>query len=215
MNKCENCEQHNNGEYGSGRFCSSKCARGFSTKNKRLEINQKVSNTLKGRGNPNIIKNCILCNNDFIIKHSKRFQLCCSRSCASVLYSNTEKGHLHHVKMGLISSLSQNRRSKNEILFFELCKNVFKNVDCNKPIFNGWDSDIIIHDIKTAVMWNGKWHYEKITKKHSVSQVQNRDKIKTKEIINFGYLPFIIKDMGKYNENFVKEQFHLFILLNK
>lgn len=43
MNKCENCELEHNGEYGSGRFCSNKCARGFSTKNKRLEINEKVS----------------------------------------------------------------------------------------------------------------------------------------------------------------------------
>ena len=30
---CEKCEQEHDGTYGSGRFCSSKCARGFSTKN--------------------------------------------------------------------------------------------------------------------------------------------------------------------------------------
>jgi len=48
--KCENCNNIHNGEYGSGRFCSSKCARGFSTKIKRTEINRKVSNTLKSKG---------------------------------------------------------------------------------------------------------------------------------------------------------------------
>jgi len=47
--KCENCECNHNGEYGSGRFCSSKCARGFSTKSKRKEINVKTSQTLQGR----------------------------------------------------------------------------------------------------------------------------------------------------------------------
>lgn len=40
---CENCESEHNGIYGTGRFCSAKCARGFSTKAKRDEINKKVS----------------------------------------------------------------------------------------------------------------------------------------------------------------------------
>lgn len=46
---CENCENEHAGSYGSGRFCSAKCARGFSTRNKRQEINEKVSASLKGR----------------------------------------------------------------------------------------------------------------------------------------------------------------------
>jgi hypothetical protein len=49
---CENCELEHQGNYGSGRFCSSKCARSFSTKNKRLDINKKVSASLKGRQSP-------------------------------------------------------------------------------------------------------------------------------------------------------------------
>jgi hypothetical protein len=48
---CENCKEKHDGKYGSGRFCSAKCARGFSTKNKRKEINNKVSKKLKGRTN--------------------------------------------------------------------------------------------------------------------------------------------------------------------
>lgn len=47
--KCENCNQEHVGDYGSGRFCSPKCARGFSTKEKREEINEKVSNVMKGK----------------------------------------------------------------------------------------------------------------------------------------------------------------------
>lgn len=46
---CENCHTTHDANYGSGRFCSSKCARGFSTKEKRKLINQKVSDKLKGR----------------------------------------------------------------------------------------------------------------------------------------------------------------------
>ena len=43
---CESCKLDHDGSYGSGRFCKQKCARSFSTKENRLEINQKVSKTL-------------------------------------------------------------------------------------------------------------------------------------------------------------------------
>jgi hypothetical protein len=46
---CERCSQPHSGVYGSGRFCSSKCARGFSTKAKRKEINATVSAKLRAR----------------------------------------------------------------------------------------------------------------------------------------------------------------------
>ena len=103
------------------------------------------------------------------------------------------------------------RRSKNEIYFAELCIKHFKKVLINKQMFNGWDADVIIEDIKTAVLWNGKWHYEKIMEKHSLKQVQNRDKIKIKEITNANYMPYIIKDMGRYNKEFVEKEFEKFI----
>lgn len=46
---CESCSTPHDGTYGSGRFCSSKCARGFATKGKRQEINERVAKTLTGR----------------------------------------------------------------------------------------------------------------------------------------------------------------------
>lgn len=48
--KCESCDAEHDGTYGSGRFCGSKCARGFSTKKDREAINQKRSITNKERG---------------------------------------------------------------------------------------------------------------------------------------------------------------------
>jgi hypothetical protein len=48
---CENCNKEHDGNFGSGRFCSSKCARGYSTKEKREEINQKVSLKLNKKSN--------------------------------------------------------------------------------------------------------------------------------------------------------------------
>lgn len=46
MKICETCGIEHDGSYGSGRFCSLKCARGFSTKTNREETNKKVSKTL-------------------------------------------------------------------------------------------------------------------------------------------------------------------------
>ena len=78
LNICENCEVSHTGEYGSGRFCSIKCSRGFSTKAKRKEINEKVSLKMKKDGH---IKQCEFCGNDFKTKRKiKRF---CNSSCST------------------------------------------------------------------------------------------------------------------------------------
>lgn len=47
--KCFNCNELHLGDYGSGKFCSVKCARSYSTKNKRQEINKKVSVSMTGK----------------------------------------------------------------------------------------------------------------------------------------------------------------------
>lgn len=76
---------------------------------------------------------------------------------------------------------------------------------------NHWDADIVIPKCKLAICYNGIWHYQQIGKKHSLKQVQSRDSIKESIIFDIGYVQYIIKDMGKFNEMFVYEQFHTFI----
>lgn len=46
---CESCSKHHECTYGSGRFCTAKCARSFSTKKKRHEISEKVSRKLSSQ----------------------------------------------------------------------------------------------------------------------------------------------------------------------
>lgn len=91
-----------------------------------------------------------------------------------------------------------------------------EDVICNIPFFidknnNLWDADIIIKSIKTAVGYNGIWHYKKVRRNHNLSQVQTRDIIKQSVIKANGYDYYIIKDMGKYKQEFVEEQFWLFL----
>lgn len=91
MRICENCKKEHNGEYGSGRFCSSKCSRGFSTKAKRGDINKKVSLKLSGSGNTKIQKICLKCDIEFSVSFRKRFQKYCSRKCGSKGWTNHSK----------------------------------------------------------------------------------------------------------------------------
>ena len=72
---------------------------------------------------------------------------------------------------------------------------------------------MIIHSEKTAILWNGIWHYRQIMKSQSLKQVQARDKVKTAIIEKFGYTPYVIKDMGKYDKAFVEQEFEIFKLM--
>ena len=152
---------------------------------------------------PATLVNCASCNTLFTSHRGKKT---CSVLC---MRQRQQLGAINGGKKSAAIQ-SQNRRSKNEIHFAELCKDSFVNVLTNEPMFNGWDADIILPDYKIAIMWNGAWHYKKITKKHSVEQVQNRDKIKLREIEQVGYIPYIIKDLGIENREFVIEQFNKF-----
>lgn len=79
---CEYCGQQHEGTYGSGRFCSPKCSRGFSTRNKRSEINEKVK--LKAAIKFPIRFISVLCKNckkQFETK--KKTQKFCCRTCAT------------------------------------------------------------------------------------------------------------------------------------
>lgn len=155
--------------------------------------------------------NCKMCEREFQSK--KKNRIFCSRSCQSTYWNKNNRDVC--VKAGLKSVQSQSRRSKNEVLFADLCIKKFSNVLVNDPMFNGWDADVIIQDLKIAVLWNGRWHYDQISKSQSLSQIQNRDKIKVREIKKCGYTPYIIKDMGKLSIDKVNTEWDKFLEWSK
>jgi hypothetical protein len=214
---CENCGKSHSGEYGSGRFCSVSCARSFATKSKRKEINKKVSKKISSKKRF-VEKTCPICKIIFVKEYKYRKQMTCSSKCARFwTYHKDNPNYVKNKKNVIeagkksVTSQKDKRRSKNEKMFYEKIKEVFHDSIHNEPIFNGWDADIIIPSEKIAILWNGIWHYKKITKKHSVEQVQNRDEIKINEIKKLGYKVYVIKDLGKHNAEFVNEQFNIFI----
>jgi hypothetical protein len=76
---CENCGNLHDGSYASGRFCSNKCCKGFSTKNKRKEINEKVSNSLKKYRKE--LPLCEHCKIERVKRKGKKF---CSGKCSAL-----------------------------------------------------------------------------------------------------------------------------------
>lgn len=218
--RCLECDKEFFPKERTSKFCSSSCAAKY---NNKRRVRKKKVNPLNKRNNslekkvkklqklnekykaPKKIK-IYICKNCGKSFESNRKKLSCSPECAMILKNaGARKGGLKSAEVQ-----SKERRSKNEKLFAELCKKDFENVLTNEPMFNGWDADVILLNEKIAVLWNGKWHYEEIKKKGSLKQIQNRDKIKMSEIIKAGYKPYIIKDMGKHNPAFVKEEYEKF-----
>ena len=172
------------------------CSKCLLQKNVNKRSKQKICNSCQikpKRKLRNLVEFiCEVCNKNFQDKKSRVY---CSKSCSTIKRNKDGMAR----KAGLKSVHSQSRRSKNEIAFANLCINKFTKVLTNEPLFNGWDADIIIEDLKVAILWNGVWHYKKITEKHSLLQIQNRDSIKIDEIVKSGYIPYVIKDMGKFS----------------
>jgi len=156
---------------------------------------------------------CKICQKEFQPRTSK-IKLC-SSVCQRLL-EKTDNYKLGAIKNGekggKVSATRQSRRSKNEIYFSEVCSKDF-TITTNEPFFDGWDADVIIHSEKVAIMWNGQWHYKQISKTQSLKQVEARDKVKTAIIQKYGYTPYVIKDMGKYNTKFVEQEFEIFRLM--
>lgn len=160
-----------------------------------------------------IEKICPGCDQYFKVPKARKDRLTCSQKCLSLYFSKkAELGYFSIIgsKGGKISASIQVRRSKNEMYFAELCEKTFKIVLTNEPIFNGWDADIILPELKIAVLWNGIWHYKQVRADHNLSEVQRRDALKLKIIRKHGYIPYIVKDMGKENRTFVRLEFEYF-----
>ena len=193
--------------------CSSSCAHSRIHTN---ETKEKISKSTKLSAHKKL-RICKCCGKQYTFIKGITTKMVCSKECSEYMRTH-RKEFLSEDTIKKLSEAGKKaannsfnlKRSKAEIYFANLCKNKYNNVLTNERIFNGWDADIILPDFKIAVLYNGKWHYEEISKKVSLAQIQNRDKIKIKEIENCNYVPYIIKDLNKFNKEFVEEQFKIF-----
>lgn len=188
---CKNCNAQ---IFGNKIFCNSSCA---NTYNNKLRIGiphsestiENISKGLKKHNleNPKILldKICKSCGKPFTPKRLKSNNISYRNTC-----SDSCERHLDQ-KSGKLSAAKRQKRSKQEIQLYNLCKKYFEKVEHNKDIFDGWDVDLAIND-KNLVMWNGPWHFAHMNiHKVSLSQIQNRDEIKINLFMNAGFNIFI------------------------
>ncbi len=159
-----------------------------------------------------VTKTCPACNNEFTVTKAHKNLVTCDQECLKLLYKQkSEAGYFKNIGSagGKVSAAVQVRRSKNEILFAALCEKyfIYDEVVCNEPMFDGWDADVTLKKLKIAILWNGIWHYKQVRKDHNLEHVQSRDRIKKKIIEKLGFIPYIIKDMGGFDQQFVIREF--------
>lgn len=164
----------------------------------------------KKKGITYVTKICKHCEKSFTVAKNFSKNVTCSLTCKS-LYRKNPIYIEQQRENGKLSLLSLCRRSQNEIYFAELCKKHFSNVLTNEPLFEGFDADIVLPNLKIAIHWNGVWHYKPIRKGMDIEKIRLRDILKDKIIREHGYTPYTIKDLGSHDKKFVEEQFTKFL----
>lgn len=81
---CKKCKKEHNGNFGSGRFCSMKCAK---SRTHSKEQREKIRQKLKGKYTKREIRNCIICNKKFECVPSYKKETCGRKKCISMLLS--------------------------------------------------------------------------------------------------------------------------------
>ena len=179
------------------KFCSSSCSCTHNNKQRTPEYHKrhgdkirKLCDTKPKIAKPKVVElprinKCSVCNQLFEVKTKHSTKKSCSRDCYMVLAQ----------RAGQKAANTRCLRSKQEIQLYHLCADHYSDVLHNEVIADGWDADIVIPSKKVAILWNGPWHYRQMpVSNHSLAQVQNRDRIKTKLFESLGWKVFVFED---------------------
>jgi len=158
------CLECNGSIFTPNKFCSRSCAAKFNNRLRPAGHCSRITpNSNRGKRSRTEyckVSWCKICNS--IIRNSNR--LTCSDQCLTL---SLQIG-------GKKSAIKRCRRSKDEIHLFQLCVSHFRHVRHNEALVNGWDADIIIDDTKTAILWNGPWHYQKMPESFFITSTNPR-----------------------------------------
>jgi hypothetical protein len=206
MKLCEKCNKKHKGIYGSGRFCSSLCARTFSSLINRTERNLKISKAIKQKllngdkvgfckidFNKKVNKKCEICKCNTL--NNKRF---CSQKCQTVNWSKKVNSHPNNLggyrqnsgrsKSGYYKGIFSNSTYELCWIIYRLEHNLFVK-RFEGFLTNGklkYFPDFILDDNKTIVEIKGFEDKEKV-------------KAKTKLAKSLGYKVILLyeKDLQK------------------
>lgn len=227
--KCENCNIEHNGKYGSGRFCGIKCARGFSTKNKRHEINKKVSKSLSNKEYvKKIAVECPICKRKKNINESASKRRCTDYCLKCLRTTNYWRSK---VSAGAKGKNGGYRKGSGNGL-----RGTYKGFWCD----SSWELAFIIYNLEhnINIQRNKKFYYYKldgIKKKYypdfivndvfyEIKGYRNPETTKAKlkyfphKIVLIGkkeIYPYLEYVEGKYGKDFVKLYNHDFLAVSE
>ena len=201
--KCENCGIDVTEKYSSGRFCAVKCARSFSTKRKRKEIDNKISKALTGKKYPErkpIYEykdvECGICRKIFKVRTWLHTRFC-SKSCVSSYISRKRVFEGTHNGFPSRKEKQPSWAEKTVMTIFDERKIEYKR-DFKINRFFG---DFVFVDKKIVLEIDGKQHKER------VEQDKKRDEIINKEgykVIRIDWIHKKLEEMTNKIDNFIK-----------
>ena len=154
--KCRNCNEKDAvkySQYSNGEFCSKECARGFSTKAKRKEINEKVSKTLT---KPLSETECPVCKKKFEhLRYRKR--VCCSGKCSSINSGSREdvKQKLRDAQIKLVEQGKHKGWASRNILSYP--EKFFRKVLSNNDLLDKCKINFSVNKRLLGIEENGNY----------------------------------------------------------
>jgi very-short-patch-repair endonuclease len=216
MKKCDNCDNLHDSKIGSGRFCSPKCSKSFSTKGKRKEINEKISHSLKGRiikEDPILLRNrvkdnCKFCKLEYEKKKKNQkycSRICSSRDCTELSKEKIKNKYKERIEKGEHKGWqTRNIESYPEKFFKSVLQNLNIKYDFNLPVNKkslGLDeSSCYFLDFYIEIN-NRKIDLEIDGKQHDYKERKEKDKIRDSILSKNNYEIYRIKWKNPINED--------------
>jgi predicted nucleic acid-binding Zn ribbon protein len=187
----------------SRKFCGHSCRAVYFNTGRKVSTEQrlKTSNTAK-QNRPRKVRKCIVCGGSFVPKYNTRKT--CSDECRKVCCGRGGINALKTLKCG---------RSKNEVMFFSKVREVFPGAIANPRMFDGYDADIVIPELRLAIHWNGPLHYRPLFAMNHFKEIQRKDKQRYEAVETAGYTNYIIDDRNNRGMSIqkVEDEFNLLL----
>lgn len=207
---CENCGKLVEEKYGSGKFCSKKCA---SHRNHTEETKRKTSETLKKRYNIILEKQCVICGNIFqvnkLVSGRRSHSTTCSEECHKKLVSLNSKRSMNKlITEGKHKGwMTRNITSYAERFFKKVLENNNIEYEFNKPICK---NDLGVDENGNYFLdfaLNNKIDLEIDGKQHKLEERHQHDLIRDERLIKNGWKVYRIewKSLQKYKDYMKKE----------
>lgn len=221
---CEKCGKLVEEKYGSGRFCSRKCANShiiveeqkikiantlydYYIKNKQKKINTRIKNKI-----------CIICEKEFQPKITKKGNISKAKTCCKECHDKLNSKVGKEVQERLIKEgrhigwTTRNIESYPEKFFKKVLENNSIKYEFNKPITK---NELGINEngcyfLDFALL--NKIDLEIDGKQHKLEDRKKHDKIRDKRLIKAGWKVYRIewKDLRK-NKEYIKEEINKFL----